>query len=114
MKKNNVVLLFFCVLLYTQSARSEAIITLYNGTVVYLIDETCKELDSLPANATCYEGTLIMKGMGGVKKWVKEQYTPHTSRFKIKKGKVKIVDGEKILFYRNWFFGKKINIGIVE
>ncbi|PCI10972.1 MAG: hypothetical protein COB73_02660 [Flavobacteriaceae bacterium] len=111
MKKAALFLLLFCIAFTVQA---EAIITLNDGTIVYLIDENCNELSNLPSGAECQEGTLIMKGMGGIKKWVRDQYAPHTSLFKIKEGHIKIEEGEKVLFYKHWLFGKKIKIGIIE
>ncbi|MDC9722878.1 MAG: hypothetical protein PSN34_08895 [Urechidicola sp.] len=114
MKKISVLLLVLSCFLAVQTTKAEAIIKLNNGVVVYLIEESCNDFEGIQTNTTCDEGTLIMKGMGGIKKWVRDQYATHTSLFKIKKGHIKVIDGKRVLYYKNWLFGKKIILGNVK
>ncbi len=114
MKRINTLLLVLSCFLAVQTVKAEAIFKLTNGVVVYLIEESCNDFEAIPTNATCDEGTLIMKGMGGIKKWVRDQYATHTSLFKIKKGHIKVIDGTRVLYYKNWLLGKKIILGNVK
>ena len=114
MKRINTLLLVIICFLAIQTTKAEAIFKLNNGVVVYLIEESCNDFEGIPTTATCDEGTLIMKGMGGIKKWVRDQYATHTSLFKIKKGHIKVIDGKRVLYYKNWLLGKKIILGSVK
>lgn len=94
------------------TAKADVIITYKSGTVVvFKGNVNCGKVIKLPQGATCRDGVVVLGNNGSWRNWIKKHYTPYSSYFRIKRGRIKVVDQEKTLFYRKWFFGKKHIIG---
>lgn len=102
----------FLFLLMANSIFPDTIVKLKSGEVIVTKDNIpCNTIQSIPDGSKCEDYAVVLERNGSWRKWVKDHYTPHYSYFKIKRGKIKVINQEKILFYKKWFLGKKIFIG---
>ncbi len=94
----------------------------YKGHIIY-IDEipSCAHIISMPAGAKCDDlaitnpsngnGDLFVRGWKKKMQKSSEQYVPLR---KIKRARVKKINGKKKVYFRKWFLGKRHTLGVLN
>lgn len=93
----------------------DTIITLKSGEVIVVKGNvSCSDITNTDEDIGCEDNAVVLENNGSWRLWIKEYYTPHHSFFRTKRGKIKVINQEKTVFYKKWFLGKKIIIGNLE
>ncbi|AOW20778.1 hypothetical protein [Urechidicola croceus] len=112
-----IILTFVCFAFACTTIKAETYISNIDGTIIVFKESiNCKNIKKIPKTYTCKGIIEFPDGNGiiGWRKWIKQEYAKNTSYLNIKRGKIKVINNQKTLYYKKWPFGKKIIVGLLK